>query len=92
MIFAFDVKQFNMGHSAGRMSGSIDLGDEGCPLEIKPENILDIMINMETVSEEDRKWYGISNPVVKYYLFRHEIDEHDEERVVMARIKDFTKI
>lgn len=86
MKYTFNVKEYNQGYKAGRKSGMFNLGGVNEPIRIGPGNILDLFVDMEGVSEEDRDWSGISKPTVLHYLFRYEFDEHTERRIVMARI------
>lgn len=47
-----DISAFNVGATAGRISGSINLGAAGSPVQVTKTNVLDLIIDAGTVLDE----------------------------------------
>lgn len=78
------IEEYNKGKAAGKHSGMFNLGTEGEPVEITPDNILDLFVDMEAVNEEDKHLFNISKTDVKFIMTRYEVDEHGEKRIVQS--------
>lgn len=47
------VQSWNQGRTAGKKSGAFDLGDKERPRKVGPNNILDVLLEMESVAMEN---------------------------------------
>jgi hypothetical protein len=80
------MKDYNQGNKAGRKSRSYNLGTEKEPIQVRPGNFLDLLVEMEGVAEEDIDFIMEKLERPKYYLLRVGVSDKGKEIDVIARI------